>query len=406
MPTYARCLPVTMSSTEIIIWSLLAGGACLGFGIWLGRRKSETRSEQPAITMARQQVAAPADLGWVDALPDAAIVLDARRRVMKANAACSNTLGPIPKGASIELYLRQPQVIDALDEAARNTAPAERELVLLSPRERMFLLRVSPLKYSQGFLVTLHDMTRARLTDRMRVDFVANASHELRTPLATLIGFIETLQTGAAEDETVRDKFLGIMNSESQRMVRLIDDLLSLSRIELDKYVRPATPLKLRAVIEDVQGSLLMRLKDDGRALAIDVPANLPDVVADRDQIIQVLHNLVSNAIKYGRSGTAIVVTAQRKDADMISLSVADEGDGIAPEFVPRLTERFFRVDTARSREMGGTGLGLAIVKHIVERHRGTLAIESQPGKGTTVQFSLPVASVESVSAAAHNIAD
>jgi two-component system, OmpR family, phosphate regulon sensor histidine kinase PhoR len=398
-----RILEPIMLSAEFILISLLLLGLSFGIGLLSGRQRSEIKSDSQAPTLPGLKAAVATDHRWVDALPDAALLLDSRRRVLKANRAYSDTLGPIPSGAHIELYLRQPQVLDAIEEAAREQKAAERELLLLSPQERIFLVRISPLDDLQGFLITLHDTTRARLTDRMRVDFVANASHELRTPLATLIGFIETLQTGAAEDEPVRNKFLGIMDSEAQRMVRLIDDLLSLSRIELDKYVRPATPLKLRPVIDDVQGSLLMRLKDDERALVIDVPADLPDVVADRDQIIQVLHNLISNAIKYGRSGTAIVIAAQRQSDEMISLSVADEGEGIAPEYVPRLTERFYRVDTARSREMGGTGLGLAIVKHIVERHRGTLAIESQPGKGTTVIFSLPVASVESASAATHN---
>ncbi len=393
-----------MSSVEMVAWSLLTGLGCLGLGLFAGRHFGPA-SEATAPAPPGERPAPPfADHGWVDALPDAAILLDERRRVLKANSACRAILGLIPPGANIELYLRQPQVFEAIEDAVQLQTAAERELVLLSPRERMFQLRVVPVTPQQHLLISLHDMTRERLTDRMRVDFVANASHELRTPLATLIGFIETLQTGAAEDDSVRDKFLGIMNSEAQRMVRLIDDLLSLSRIELDKYVRPATPLALRAVIEDVQGSLLMRLKDDARVLSILLEDGLPDVVADRDQIIQVLHNLISNAIKYGRHGTAITIRAQRADDAMIMLSVADEGDGIAPEFVPRLTERFYRVDTARSRELGGTGLGLAIVKHIVERHRGALSIESQTGQGTSVHFTLPIASAESISAAAQHM--
>jgi two-component system, OmpR family, phosphate regulon sensor histidine kinase PhoR len=387
---------------ELIVLCVVFAFGGLGLGLLAGRRWADASTKSlpdPAVVPAP----GPAqDHGWVEALPEVAILLDARRRVVRTNAACRTILGLIPLGANIDLYLRQPQAVEAIDDARRTQAVAECELVLLSPRERMFQLRVVPLDQQQ-LLISLRDMTRERLTDRMRVDFVANASHELRTPLATLIGFIETLQTGAADDESVRDKFLGIMNSEAQRMVRLIDDLLSLSRIELDKYVRPATPLKLPAVIEDVQSSLLMRLKDDARVIDISLQPGLPDVVADRDQIIQVLHNLISNAIKYGRHGTPIRIHALCVDDNMIRVSVTDEGEGIAPEFVPRLTERFYRVDTARSRELGGTGLGLAIVKHIVERHRGVLSIDSQPGKGTSVRFTLPIASAETISAAAQH---
>jgi two-component system phosphate regulon sensor histidine kinase PhoR len=233
----------------------------------------------------------------------------------------------------------------------------------------------------------------------MRVDFVANASHELRTPLATLSGFIETLQGPAAEDEPARRRFLDIMAREAARMSRLIDDLLSLSRIELDKHVRPVMRLDLGAVIADVGKTLAMRLESDQRQLIIDEPAPLPPVIGDRDQLLQVLHNLVSNALKYGRSGTPITVRAVAEPAPpggqpMVRLTVCDQGEGIAAEHLPRLTERFYRVDSVRSRTMGGTGLGLAIVKHIVERHRGVLEITSVLGEGSRISFTLPQASV------------
>jgi two-component system phosphate regulon sensor histidine kinase PhoR len=232
----------------------------------------------------------------------------------------------------------------------------------------------------------------------MRVDFIANASHELRTPLATLAGFIETLQGPAAEDEPARRRFLEIMGREAARMSRLIDDLLSLSRIELDKHLRPQTALDVAPLIADVGRTLAMRLETDQRRLAITVAEGLPAVIADRDQVLQVLHNLVSNALKYGRSGTTITVDAARIDAAagreaMVRITVGDNGEGIAPEHLPRLTERFYRIDTSRSRSMGGTGLGLAIVKHIVERHRGAFEIVSRPGEGSQVSFTLPLAS-------------
>ena len=233
----------------------------------------------------------------------------------------------------------------------------------------------------------------------MRVDFVANASHELRTPLATLIGFIETLQGPAAEDEPARQRFLDIMGREAARMSRLIDDLLSLSRIELDKYVRPQTALELPPLFADVAKTLAMRLEADERLLIVEPHETLPEVIADRDQILQVLHNLISNALKYGHGGTAITIRAERLAAGgaraepVVRVTVSDHGEGIAPEHLPRLTERFYRVDTSRSRKMGGTGLGLAIVKHIIERHRGQFEIVSRQGEGTRVSFSLPEAS-------------
>ncbi len=377
----------------LLFVSLVLG---IGLGLWAAQRRG-------AKVRARADMPPPPDGGrpdfsWVDALPDAAMVLGARNQLLKTNAACTETLGELPEGVNVELYLRQPQVLEALTDVARLGAATERELILLSPQERVFQIRVAT--FGAFKLVTLHDSTRQRLMDRMRVDFVANASHELRTPLATLIGFIETLQTGAADNVTTRERFLKIMSSESQRMVRLIDDLLSLSRIELDKYIRPVMPLKLRPVLENMHNSLLMRLEDDSRQLVIEADDSLPDVVADRDQILQVLHNLINNAIKYGRHGSPIHLEALKKDDIMVEVRVRDEGEGIPSEHLPRLTERFYRVDTARSREMGGTGLGLAIVKHIVERHRGQLMIASDPGKGTTVSFTLPIASAESVAAA------
>ena len=245
---------------------------------------------------------------------------------------------------------------------------------------------------SGRILVTFLDITQARLTERMRVDFVANASHELRTPLATLVGFIETLQGPAADDAAARQRFLDIMASEAGRMARLIDDLLSLSRIELDKYVRPQTATPLAPLVADVARTLAMRLESDERQLHIDLPADLPDVIADRDQILQVLHNLISNAQKYGRTGTPITVAVQHEPGETprVRISVTDQGEGIPPEFLPRLTERFYRVDTSRSRSLGGTGLGLAIAKHIIERHRGVLEITSEVGQGTRVSFTLP----------------
>jgi two-component system phosphate regulon sensor histidine kinase PhoR len=231
----------------------------------------------------------------------------------------------------------------------------------------------------------------------MRVDFVANASHEQRTPLATILGFVETLmEGGAGDDPAVRKRFLGIMMGEAKRMQQLVDDLISLSRIEADRFSIPQTPLRLGAVIDEVVGVIRSGLREDPDRIQVEaVPC--AEVRADRVQIGQVLHNLIGNALKYGKPGGAIRISLDMVQGK-VRLRVADEGEGIAPEHLPRLTERFYRVDSGRSRSIGGTGLGLAIVKHIVERHRATLDIASQPGVGTTVTVTFPAIAPPSLS--------
>ena len=341
----------------------------------------------------------------VDALGDPALIVGGDLRVIAANAAARALFGDRVVADDLRLVLRHPAVLDAVRTAASAPAPIEREVTGLGTNNGAFRVRVAPLgldgvaaNAGMRLLVTFVDITQSRLTERMRVDFIANASHELRTPVTTLLGFIETLQGPAADDEPARHRFLEIMHREAARMSRLLDDLLSLSRIELDKHIRPQTALDVAPLIADVGRTLAMRLEADQRRLAITVADGLPAVVADRDQVLQVLHNLVSNALKYGRSGTAITVVADRvevADAAMVRVTIGDRGDGIAPEHLPRLTERFYRIDTSRSRSMGGTGLGLAIVKHIVERHRGGFDIVSVPGDGSQVSFTLPLASTD-----------
>jgi two-component system phosphate regulon sensor histidine kinase PhoR len=338
--------------------------------------------------------AEPGQFG-VTALDGPALLLGPDWRVIAANAAARDLFSPRLAGADLRQAVRHPLIIEAAGLARESNAAVVREVIALGHGEGAF--RVRAVRLADGrVLLTFADITQARLTERMRVDFVANASHELRTPLANISGFIETLLGPAAEDEPARRRFLEIMSREAGRMSRLIDDLLSLSRIELDKYVRPQTPVDLAPLMNDVGKTLAMRLEGDDRRLLIEVPEGLPQVVADRDQILQVLHNLLSNALKYGRSGTPIrlrvaPVEGGLRSEPMLRVSVEDEGEGIEPEHLPRLTERFYRVDTGRSRSMGGTGLGLAIVKHIVERHRGRLEISSRPGVGTIVSFTLPI---------------
>jgi two-component system, OmpR family, phosphate regulon sensor histidine kinase PhoR len=352
---------------------------------------SSTLQEQTASENLHNQESA-----LLDALSEPAIILDRNLKIKTSNPSARALLGQLVPEESIDIYLRQPIAIEAVRESLQTNQLVERDVPLSIPIESYFVLRSNPLPNRKNvpgdsIILTLHDVTKLRLADRMRADFVANASHELRTPLATLIGFVETLQGPAANDRSVRNKFLDIMSREAARMARLIDDLLSLSRIEMDKHLRPQTQLDVIAIIREVSSALAMQLDADSRFINWQLPDTLPPVIGERDQIIQVFHNLVSNALKYGRKGTAISLEASLEGSHL-RLAVEDFGDGIPFEHIPRLTERFYRVDTARSRDLGGTGLGLAIVKHIVERHRGELNITSVLGKGTRVAFTLPIA--------------
>ena len=380
----------------LFVLALLVGGA-------IGRLTRRAVPAAPLPMAAPEPLPPPprADRISVEALADPALIVDGEVAVA-ANAEARRLFGDRVAGSDLRLTVRHPVVLDAVAQARSTGLTVEREIAGLGSAAlgsaNSSAWRLRAVDAGEGrILLIFDDITQARLTERMRVDFVANASHELRTPLATLTGFIETLQGPAAEDEPARRRFLDIMARESARMSRLIDDLLSLSRIELDKHVRPVLRLELDGLIADVGRTLAMRLEADERQLIVDEASPLPPVIGDRDQILQVLHNLISNAVKYGHSGTPITVTAAAEPASgglpaIVRLTVADLGDGIAPEHLPRLTERFYRVDSLRSRRMGGTGLGLAIVKHIVERHRGRLEITSQLGEGSRISFTLPQA--------------
>ncbi|WP_426162845.1 ATP-binding protein [Sandarakinorhabdus sp. DWP1-3-1] len=377
-----------------LAWLWLALVAVAAFvGGRLSVRRQELAEPEPSPPPVPEAV--PADRISVEALGDPALIVDGDIAVA-ANAEARRLFGDRVDGGDLRLTVRNPIILDAIAEARASSSSIERELSGLGNGNAVYRLRVVDTGDGRQLLL-FDDITQARLTERMRVDFVANASHELRTPLATLSGFVETLQGPAAEDEPARHRFLDIMAREAARMSRLIDDLLSLSRIELDKHVRPVAQLQVAGIVADVGKTLAMRLDGDERQLVIEERLPLPPVVADRDQILQVLHNLVSNALKYGRNGTPITVVVEAEAASaarpaVVRISVTDISEGIAPEHLPRLTERFYRIDSQRSRKMGGTGLGLAIVKHIVERHRGRLEIESRAGEGTTVSFTLPQA--------------
>jgi two-component system phosphate regulon sensor histidine kinase PhoR len=317
-----------------------------------------------------------------------------------ANRAARALLGQHIVGEDVRVAIRHPAAAHRL--GAGGTAGVSDhpvELIGLGAPDQHWEMRTG--ETSDGArIVHLIDQTGNHAAERMRVDFVANASHELRTPLASILGFVETLSDEAGEDPAVRSRFLKVMFDEARRMQRLVEDLISLSRIESEKYRLPPTAIALAGLIHEV----CEELQDAEHPRAKDVVLHLADGVArvagDRAQLSQLIHNLVGNAMKYGRVGTPITIRLAPDRSGMIRVSITDEGEGIAPEHIPRLTERFYRVDAGRSRTLGGTGLGLAIVKHIVERHRGRLDIASRQGVGTTVSVTLPPADTKPVQAA------
>ncbi len=320
------------------------------------------------------------------------ILIVTEGRVAHANRAAKGLLGGHIVGEDVRLAIRHPAAAERLTNP--RATPAEPiNLVGLGTLDQRWEMRVTTMSDKRR-VVHLIDQTGSYAAERMRVDFVANASHELRTPLASILGFVETLSDDkAGGDADVRARFLKVMFDEARRMQRLVEDLISLSRIEAEKYRLPSREIDLAALMDEVHGELVDSHDTRGDDLISDIDDDLPLVAGDRAQLSQVLHNLIGNAMKYGRPGTPIITRLWRDQTGMVRISVSDEGEGIAPEHLPRLTERFYRVDAGRSRALGGTGLGLAIVKHIVERHRGRLDINSVVGKGTTASILLPAAS-------------
>ena len=335
-------------------------------------------------------------------IPDPVILVDRRVVVIEANPAARRLLPGLKLRHPLSFSLRAPDVLDGIEEVLRTGSAVRTEYATRVPTERAFEVQIGalPIPDAPGggeanVVLFLRDLTEARRLEAMRVDFVANASHELRTPLAALLGFIETLQGPAKEDARAREQFLGIMRTQAQRMTGLIDDLLSLSRIELHEHVVPTRIVDLGRIARQMVEMQAPLARERGVALTVERPDIPLPVLGDRDELLRVVENLVENAVKYGNSGGVVVVSLHRIEGAagrgaQIELRVRDEGPGIAAEHIPRLTERFYRVDTASSRQQGGTGLGLAIVKHTLNRHRGKLVIESEPGHGTTVRVSLP----------------
>jgi two-component system phosphate regulon sensor histidine kinase PhoR len=311
-------------------------------------------------------------------------------RVLSANAAARTLLGRELEGSPLDSVISHPAALEALERCGSDDNE-EVELTGLDGTRRAWLMRTARLA-DGTCLVRFVDRSEARAAEQMRVDFVANASHELRTPLSTLIGYAETLREQADEiDPATRERFLAVVHDEARRMQRVVEDLISLSRIEAEKFTAPTEAVELEPLIDHTIESAARIADERDSALVREVADGLPRIAADRSQILQLLDNLVENALRYGEPGTPVTVSAD-VEGTMVHLSVRDEGEGIAPDHIARVTERFYRVDTGRSRSLGGTGLGLAIVKHIVERHRGRLNIESELGRGTCVHVLLPVA--------------
>jgi len=370
----------------------------------LSRAKRHWRQRQE--DMAARVAALDAVL---DSLPAPLIMLDGRLRIARANAAAGALVGDQPlAGRDLATTLRIPALLEASATVLRRGSGALVEFELASPVRRSFAAQVERLAGRNGddpaLILMLHDLTAIKRTDQMRADFVANASHELRTPLATLIGFIETLTGPASQDEKARQRFLGIMQQQAARMARLVDDLLSLSRIELHEHSAPTEPVEIGRLLRGVADALQPQSRARQMTVVLEPPAvDLPAAIGDADELAQVFQNLIDNALKYGRIGTTVRVEARLAErppkaigrvpaSGLVAVAIADQGEGIPAEQIPRLTERFYRVDAARSRELGGTGLGLAIVKHIVNRHRGALEIESEIGRGSIFTVYLPAA--------------
>jgi two-component system, OmpR family, phosphate regulon sensor histidine kinase PhoR len=338
----------------------------------------------------------------VSDLPDPTIVLTPESAVVAFNQSAQEITPGIQCGEPISFALRIPNVLEAIRAVAASRQTRRIEFFQRVPTDRWWEATIAPLVLPGAaglnrhlVLLALRDLTPLRRVEEMRADFVANASHELRTPLASLSGFIETLQGPARNDASARDRFLAIMKEQATRMARLIDDLLSLSRIEQKVHIHPDTPIDLVMIVNEVTDGLAPLAGERDVEIKIIDRADTLEVLGDRDELIRVFENLIENALKYGASGKRVDITLTREPATGetrdAGVSVRDYGPGIAPEHLPRLTERFYRVDIGESRAQGGTGLGLALVKHILNRHRGRLMIESTPGSGANFSVRLPL---------------
>ncbi len=371
------------------LFALVAGGLAVAL-LWPSNRPAEGGR----VSTAAPPFALPEAEELLELVADPMLIVR-NRRIIFANQSARSLLGEHIGGIDVRLAIRHPAAAERLIDRGpsdQSEVSTRTELVGLGEPGRRWEMTTSLLGDGSR-LVRLTDKSEAHASEQMRTDFVANASHELRTPLSTLLGFLETLQDEAAPaDEGTRSRFLRIMFDEAKRMHRLVDDLISLSRIEAERFSLPRESVALLPLIEEVRTTCGVLITEKGSEIRVEDEIGEPLVLGDRSQLLQLLQNLIVNALKYGAPNTPVTVRFEEAGAEMLRMSVEDRGEGIAPEHLPRLTERFYRVDPSRSRAMGGTGLGLAIVKHIVGRHRGRLDIRSKLGEGTSVRVYLPLA--------------
>ena len=402
-----EALPVWLAGLCFIF---LAGTSIVR-AIIIGESEGVMRAPISAPASGLEALASGAGATILTELPDPVIVLDGSGRIVFGNRAAESLIGGQAKGKHVATMLRSAVLMTAIEEVLNGSGAQSVDYSLPVPVERNFTGFITPIetdsypvsqgrlsetarrRRSRAVLVVLRDVTEVRRVEDMRVDFVAFASHELKTPLASLSGFIDTLRGHAKDDPAAQERFLEIMADQAERMRRLIDDLLSLSRIELREHVHPSKIVDVLGVVNDVVDGLNHLAEKNGMEILVSSPVNLPRVRGEAEELAQVVQNLVDNALRYGRTGKRVEVTLgtdTRGGKPMLRLSVRDFGTGISREHLPRLTERFYRVDAAASRAKGGTGLGLAIVKHIVNRHQGTLTIDSELGRGSTFTVLIP----------------
>lgn len=353
--------------------------------------------EQPAPTVATAAMEDGKDplVPVLNALDMPVLVIAADETVLFQNIAAEKAFGTIPPESYLSARVRSPGILDMVRETIATGKVNQIEHTERLPSDAVYVVRVAPADIGEGdsgrrvFLLSFRDISQARRIDRMRSDFVANASHELRTPLASLRGFIETLQGPARNDPKAQEKFFGIMHEQVTRMSRLVDDLLSLSRLELKSHIAPDDTVDLVPLLGHVRDGLAPLAGELDVTISLDLPERPVVVQGERDELIEVFENLMENACKYGQEGKKVDVRLTGGEGGHAEVTVTDYGPGISAEHVPRITERFYRVNVEASRSKKGTGLGLAIVKHILTRHRARLLIHSELGKGTvfTVRF-------------------
>ena len=396
-------LAVVVTSGELSLTLAAAVFACVAGAALIPWRLHNAATSNEDLRAINSPVESQAVNAIIAGMPDAAVLLDRAGRVIHLNAAAIHLAPALRKNELAQFALRSPEIIGALREAIATAEPRRATYLDPVPVDRWIELVITPVSVPTLFggtekcmLMTFHDQTPLRRVEEMRADFVANASHELRTPLAALSGFIDTLQGPAKEDAQARQRFLAIMQAQAKRMARLIDDLLSLSRVELSAHVRPDTLLDILPIIRQVADGLEPLARERQVTIDLDLPEAPVVIAGDREELPRLIENLIENALKYGASGGKVIVSLavaiSGEGAPEVRLTVRDFGPGIAPEHLPRLTERFYRVNVGDSRAQGGTGLGLSLVKHIVNRHRGRLLIESVPKQGAAFTACFPLA--------------